>query len=71
MFSYSNYCRLADGVHIAIDLYRDYGGSDYIGENVSQLQHALQCAHLASAEFPERPEVIVGHFFLQAPHWFR
>ena len=68
MFSYSNYCRLADGVHIAIDLYRDYGDSDYIGENVSQLQHALQCAHLARAEFPERPEVIVGAFFHDIGH---
>ena len=37
-------------------LYNKYGSSDYIGENVSQLEHATQCAMLAEAqEFP--PEV--------------
>ena len=30
-----------------IKLYTEYGHSDYIGENITQLEHALQCMNLA------------------------
>lgn len=30
-----------------IDLYRTYGSSDYIGENITQSQHAIQCGLFA------------------------
>ena len=30
-----------------ISLFERFGSYDYIGENVSQLEHALQCAHIA------------------------
>ena len=33
-----------------IDLYRKHGGDDYIGENVTQLQHAFQSAAHAKAQ---------------------
>jgi len=31
-------------------LFHDYGDRDYIGENVSQIEHMLQCAQLAYDE---------------------
>lgn len=31
-------------------LYRKYGDSDYLGEPVNQLEHAIQCAMLAEKE---------------------
>ena len=33
-----------------INLYNKWGKSDYIGENISQIQHALQCAYLAEQD---------------------
>ena len=30
-----------------IQLYEKYGASDYIGESITQIEHALQCAYLA------------------------
>lgn len=33
-----------------VSLYDQYGSADYIGEHVTQMQHALQCADLASAD---------------------
>ncbi|XP_066977209.1 2-amino-1-hydroxyethylphosphonate dioxygenase (glycine-forming)-like isoform X1 [Macrobrachium rosenbergii] len=50
-------------VQAAVDdvfsLFGDFGNDDYIGEMVSQEQHALQAAHLAETEgFP--PEIIIG-----------
>ena len=62
MNSCSNLANLLDGVTFVFDLYREFGESDYIGEEVTQLQHALQCAHLASLEYPEDNEIIVGAF---------
>ena len=62
MNSYSNLANLLDGVTFVFDLYRNFGDSDYIGEEVTQLQHALQCAYLASLEYPEDNEIIVGAF---------
>lgn len=42
-----------------IRLFERYGNSDYIGEDVSQLEHALQCAHLAEVN-GEGPEMILA-----------
>ncbi|PLB38351.1 HD domain-containing protein [Aspergillus candidus] len=41
---------------------RAQGNTDYLGERVSQLQHSLQCAHLAtqSPQYGSDPEVILG-----------
>lgn len=33
-----------------LGLYRDYGSADYIGEDVTQLQHALQASEQAYEE---------------------
>ena len=68
MYSCGNIARLADEITTCLDLYRDHGDADYIGEEVSQLQHALQCAHHASAQYPDYPEVILGAFFHDVGH---
>ena len=41
---------------------RAQGNTDYLGERVSQLEHSLQCAHLArqSPQYGSDPEVILG-----------
>ena len=49
-------------INIVFDLYTKYGDNDYIGEEVTQLEHALQCAHQASIEFPDNLEIILGAF---------
>ena len=38
---------VADKVFVLFD---KYGDQDYIGENVSQLEHAVQCAMMAEKE---------------------
>ena len=55
-------------IKLIFDLYRKYGSSDYIGENVSQLQHALQCAHQAELEYHNNPEYILGAFLHDIGH---
>lgn len=40
-------------------LFQLYGDKDYIGEYVSQLEHALQCAYLAEVN-GEEPEMILA-----------
>ncbi|XP_071494210.1 2-amino-1-hydroxyethylphosphonate dioxygenase (glycine-forming)-like [Diadema antillarum] len=48
-------------------LYDDYGKSDYLGENVTQIQHMVQCAMLAEEEgFSD--EVILGALFHDIGH---
>lgn len=37
-------CLITDEI---FSYYKKYGNKDYIGENVSQLEHAIQCAELA------------------------
>ncbi|MGZ5248437.1 MAG: HD domain-containing protein, partial [Flavitalea sp.] len=56
-----------------IDLYKLYGGSDYAGEEVTQLQHMLQAGWLAR-ENGSSPDVIlaaflhdIGHICMQGP----
>ncbi len=41
------------------DLYIKYGNNDYIGENVSQLEHAMQCAEYAFI-YKSSDEVIIA-----------
>lgn len=48
-------------------LYEQYGGSDYIGEPVSQLEHMCQAAQLAEAEGYDE-EVILAAFFHDIGH---
>lgn len=33
-----------------LELYSKYGSTDYIGENITQIEHALQCAELAEKD---------------------
>jgi len=56
-----------------IGLYKKYGGSDYAGEDVTQLQHMLQAGWLAR-ENGSSPDVIlaaflhdIGHICIQGP----
>jgi predicted HD phosphohydrolase len=37
-------------INLIIDLYLKYGNSDYIGENITQIQHALQCMECAEKD---------------------
>ena len=38
-----------------MDLYAGYGGAEYAGEKVSQLEHMVQAAQLAEAAFDVTP----------------
>jgi predicted HD phosphohydrolase len=38
----------SDNILKILDLYTKWGSSDYIGESITQIEHALQCARLAS-----------------------
>ncbi len=50
-----------------ISLYEKYGGEDYIGEPVSQVEHMCQCAMLAEEEgYPE--EIVLAAFFHDIGH---
>ncbi|MBC7746191.1 MAG: HDIG domain-containing protein [Flavobacterium sp.] len=49
------------------DLYSQHGGSDYIGEPVSQLEHMAQTAELAEQEGYD-DEVILAAFFHDIGH---
>lgn len=46
---------------------RDCGGSDYLGEQVTQLEHALQCAAMAEAE-GQGPDVVLAALFHDIGH---
>lgn len=39
-----------DKISKILDLYNKWGASDYIGESITQIEHALQCAYLASQD---------------------
>ncbi|HMF73867.1 MAG TPA: HD domain-containing protein [Flavitalea sp.] len=51
-----------------LELYQKYGGSDYIGEPVSQLEHMCQCAMLAEEEGYD-DEVILAALFHDIGHF--
>jgi predicted HD phosphohydrolase len=46
-----------------IRLYQEYGGSEYAGEKVSQLEHMVQAARLAEQDGYDE-EVILAAFLL-------
>lgn len=50
-----------------LDLYKQYGDDDYIGEPVSQVEHMVQCAQLAEKEGYDE-EVILSAFFHDIGH---
>jgi len=50
-----------------ISLYEKFGGDDYIGEPVSQIEHMCQCAQLAESEGYDE-EVILAAFFHDIGH---
>lgn len=56
--------KIADEI---ITLYKMYGGADYIGEPVSQIEHMCQCAQLAEMENHDI-EVILAAFFHDIGH---
>lgn len=51
-----------------ISLYNQYGGEDYIGEPVSQLEHMQQCAQLAEQDGYDE-EVVLAAFFHDIGHF--
>lgn len=51
-----------DTARYIISLYNQYGGEDYIGEPVSQLEHMQQCAQLAEQEGYDEEVVLAGFF---------
>jgi len=59
--------QIHQAVNEIFELYQKYGGDDYIGEPVSQLEHMCQAALLAEAEgYPE--EVMLAAFFHDIGH---
>ena len=59
--------RFNETVDEVLSLYQRFGGDDYIGEPVSQIEHMCQCAQLAEdAGFGD--EVILAAFFHDIGH---
>lgn len=54
-------------VESILTLYKNYGDENYIGENVSQVEHMCQCAQLAENEGYD-DEVILAAFFHDIGH---
>lgn len=54
-------------VEEVLSLYEKFGGEDYIGEPVSQIEHMCQCAQLAEKEGYDT-EVILAAFFHDIGH---
>ena len=52
----------------AFDLYYKHGNSDYIGENVSQMSHAIQCAMQAEKDYPGNKEFVIACFLHDIGH---
>ena len=50
-----------------LSLYKAYGGEDYIGEKVSQIEHMCQCAQLAQAAGAD-DDVVLAAFFHDIGH---
>ena len=59
--------QIMQNVDEIMNLYKNFGGDDYIGEPVTQLEHMVQCAQFAEAEgYGE--EVILAAFFHDIGH---
>ena len=59
----------ANQIQALFQLFEKYGEDAYFGEEVSQLQHALQSADLAREQFPEDEEFILAAFFHDIGHF--
>lgn len=59
MFLGQAHSALMNVVDQIVNLFEAHGGSLYFGEEVTEKEHALQCAHLAE-EAGAEPEVVVG-----------
>jgi phosphonate degradation associated HDIG domain protein len=64
----STYQSPEETTEFIINLYHQFGGEDYIGEPVSQLEHMCQCAELAEREGYDE-EVILAAFFHDIGHF--
>lgn len=42
--------KIIEKISNILDLYTKWGSSDYIGESITQIEHALQCARLAAQD---------------------
>ena len=51
-----------------LEIHREYGNADYIGEPVSQTEHALQSAYLAEHIRPDDWEFIIAALFHDVGH---
>lgn len=61
--------KIEESVREIFELYEKYGGEDYIGEPVSQLEHMCQAAQLAEGEgYGE--EIILAAFFHDIGHLY-
>lgn len=58
---------IQETINEIISLYEQFGGDDYIGEPVSQIEHMCQCAQLAEMEGYD-DEVILAAFFHDIGH---
>ena len=47
--------------------YENYGSEDYIGENVSQIEHMIQAAMLAEQD-SQKPEIVIALFLHDIGH---
>lgn len=60
-----------DRSDIIINIYKQYGSKDYIGENMTQIEHALQCAYYAKQKNYDKDIIIaallhdIGHIIPQ------
>lgn len=59
--------QIEQNVDEILSLYKNFGGEDYIGEPVSQIEHMCQCAQLAEKEGHD-DEVILAAFFHDIGH---
>lgn len=66
--NYSNIVLYTSKINEVFNLYRNFGENDYIGESVTQLEHAMQCAHYATEEFPDNAAIILGAFLHDVGH---
>ena len=62
-----------DNLKCVIDLYQKYGNKGYIGENVTQLEHATQAALMAEKYYHQLPEhlrvqIVLGAFLHDVGH---
>ncbi len=63
----SNHSTPEQTADLIIGLYEQYGGEDYIGEPVSQIEHMCQCASLAEDEGYSE-EIVLAAFFHDIGH---